>query len=956
MNSRIFLFSIFLFATYLQAQIQFVNPFIGTGGHGHTFPGATSPFGMVQLSPDTRIDGSWDGCSGYHYSDSIIYGFSHTHLSGTGVSDYGDVLLMPMQGNPKFHRDEYKSNFDHKEEKANPGYYSVLLKKEKIQAEFTSSTRVGLHHYTFPKIGPASIILDLQHRDHLEGFEIQIISKTKLVGYRKSGSWAAHEQIYFAIEFSQPFLKSKFHENKSKAGFTFLMKNKKDILVKVAISFTSIEGALANLQTEMPEWNFENTLQMVQDNWKKELGKIDIQGTETEKIKFYSALYHCMIHPNVANDVDGKYRGMDNQIHEATGFNYYTVFSLWDTYRALHPLLTIIDRKRTADFIQTFLKMYEEGGRLPVWELAGNETDCMIGYHCASVIADAWIKGIRGFDSALALKAMMDISNENKYGKHAYIHDGFISAEMEPESVSKTLEYAYDDWCISEFAKSIGESKIADRYFQRSNQWRNLFDPETGFIRPRYNGNWLKPFDPREVNNHFTEANCWQYSFYVPQNIHGLMQALGGVDAMGNKLDLLFADKSGTSGREQSDITGLIGQYAHGNEPSHHMAYLYNYIYMPEKTQNLIHYICKNFYTTEPDGLIGNEDCGQMSAWYVLSAMGLYQVTPGFPYYTLGTPSVASAEIYLENGNHFRIQTSGKSDDAFFSSPVFEKERVMFLPYNSLQSEGVLQFQLSVIPEENNTDYLLPPLPVNNTHKPAPPLIEAPRSFSETTMVFIKKTGENEKVFYYLNSDSLNPVYYRSPFEVRQSCTIHAFSVYENGVETVRSFLSDAHLFKQAHNWKINLINKPNPQYTAGGDQALTDGIRGTVNWRAGDWQGYQNHDLEVILDLGTLQLVNEVSAGFLQDTRAWIFMPKKLEVYFSADGNQFSLVSTINNPVSETNSDVTIQNLTSKIPNPKKCRFVKIKAISYGKLPSWHAGYPYNGTAFIFVDEIEIR
>lgn len=939
-----------------QIAVQYVQPFIGTGGHGHTFPGAVVPFGMVQLSPDTRVDGSWDGCGGYHYSDSFIYGFSHTHLSGTGVSDYGDVLLMPVYGKPVFNNGQYGSAFEHSQEHASPGFYSVQLKKHQISAELTATARCGVHRYQYSKPGKASIILDLKHRDELQASEIKILSKTRIAGFRKSGGWANHEQIFFVIEFSQPFLQVKYAENHSKAGFVFLLGNKKQIEVKTAISFTGVEGALANLEAEVIGHTFDEIKMLAEQNWEKELSKIQIEGTDEEKIKFYSAFYHCMIHPSLASDADGKYMGMDMKIHQTNGWDYYSVFSLWDTYRALHPLLSITDRKRTLDFIQTFLAMYQDGGRLPVWELASNETNCMIGYHVASVITDAFLKGIRGFDSSLALKAMMDISNENYAGKTNYIRDGFISSEKEPESVSKTLEYAYDDWCISVFARAIGENEIASKYLQRSSQWRNLFDPVTGFIRPRYNGNWLEPFDPREVNNHFTEANCWQYSFYVPQDIRGLMKSFGGADGMGNKLDQLFSEKGGTTGREQSDITGLIGQYAHGNEPSHHMAYLYNYIYMPERGQNLIHYICDQLYTTKPDGLIGNEDCGQMSAWYVLSALGMYQVTPGYPVFTLGTPSVSSAEIHLENGNIFKINTRGKSANSFFSKPLLDKEVVMFISYQQMMNGSALLFDLSEIPNEKSTDYLLPELPSNSWTRPAPPLVMAARRFREKTKVEIKNCGEQAKIFYYLNTDSMNPIYYRGPFEIDATCGIHSYSVLESGIETQKSFVSFCSSYKMPNSWNIELKFNPNPQYTAGGKEALQDGIHGSTNWRAGDWQGYQNSNFEALVDLGNMTQVNEVSAEFLQDTRAWILMPKKIEVFISTDGVNFIPAGNVLNTLPDKDYNVQVKKLTVKINNPKKCRYVKLVAQNYGALPEWHAGYPFDGKAFIFIDEIEIK
>ncbi|HKR59317.1 MAG TPA: GH92 family glycosyl hydrolase, partial [Pyrinomonadaceae bacterium] len=607
---------------------RLVDPFVGTGGHGHTFPGATLPFGMVQLSPDTRLTG-WDGCSGYHYSDHIIYGFSHTHLSGTGISDYGDILLMPTVGdihfeaNPAEPRNGYASQFSHKNETAQPGYYSVRLDDDDVFAELTATARTGFHRYTFPKSDRANIILDLAHRDRVRESYLHVIDKTHVVGFRRSEAWAKDQIVYFALEFSRPFIESKLNSNATaqeargtdlKAGFRFSTQDGAPVLVKVGISAVSIEGARANLQAEINHWDFERVKTDADRIWNTELAKIVVtSGNQIHLKNFYTALYHSMLAPNLFMDVDRKYRGRDFQTHTAKDFDNYTVFSLWDTFRAAHPLYTIIDQRRTRDFINTFLAQYEQGGRLPVWELAANETDTMIGYHAVSVIADAAAKDIDGFDRKLALKAMKHSAEQKHFGLAPYADHGFMNMEEERESVSKTLEYAYDDWCIAELARLEDQTADHERFSARAQYYKNVFDRATGFMRPRTNAQWLIPFDPREVDFNFTEANSWQYSFFVPHDITGLITLMGGKPAFVAKLDALFTADSKTTGREQADITGLIGQYAHGNEPSHHMAYLYNYANQPWKTQARVRQILDNFYQPKPDGLIGNEDCGQMS-------------------------------------------------------------------------------------------------------------------------------------------------------------------------------------------------------------------------------------------------------------------------------------------------------------------------------------------------------
>ncbi|HSL53490.1 MAG TPA: GH92 family glycosyl hydrolase, partial [Pyrinomonadaceae bacterium] len=604
-----YLVNLVLLLAFLPAQAsaqhdltRYVNPFIGTGGHGHTFPGAIVPYGMVQLSPDTRLTG-WDGCSGYHYSDSKIYGFSHTHLSGTGILDYGDILLTPSVGRA------YSGRFQHRNETATPGYYSVKLDDENVLAELTATARAGMHRYTFPATDDANIVIDLAHRDKVIDSNLEITSATKVVGWRRSQSWAKDQIVYFALEFSQPFTAHSSTDTERQTSFRFDTRGGAPVLVKVGISAVDVDGALKNLHAEIGHWDFDKVKSDARRMWNAELNKIAVTGgTVAQLTNFYTSLYHVMTAPNLFMDVDGRYRGRDFKTHVAKDFSNYTVFSLWDTFRAAHPLYTIIDRKRTRDFIKTFLVQYEQGGRLPVWELAANETDTMIGYHAVSVIADAAVKGIDGFDLNKAFAAMKHSAELREHrGLGAYIDQGFISTEYERESVSKVLEYAYDDWCIAQVAQMLGKKEDYERYNARAQSYKNVFDRVSGFMRPRNNGGWVEPFDPREVTFAFTEANSWQYTFFAPHDISGLVALMGGRGQFARKLDQLFTADSRTTGREQVDITGLIGQYAHGNEPSHHMAYLYNYVGQPWKTQSRARQIMVQFYKPEPDGLIGNE-------------------------------------------------------------------------------------------------------------------------------------------------------------------------------------------------------------------------------------------------------------------------------------------------------------------------------------------------------------
>ncbi|NCA80535.1 MAG: glycoside hydrolase family 92 protein, partial [Sphingobacteriia bacterium] len=515
-----------VFNVSAQNLTQFVNPFIGTDAHGHTYPGAQVPFGFMQLSPDTRLDG-WDGCSAYHYSDSVIYGFSHTHLSGTGVSDYGDVLLMPAIGVHSPEDYAFASSFDKKNEHAKAGYYSVLLNRYNVLVELTVTQRCGMHRYHFPKTQKPSIFIDLEHRDEVLDSYLEIVSNNEIRGMRRSKAWATDQHVYFVIRFSEAFTNADiFNDDKSigntkfvnskniKARFDF-KNTKKPILVKVGISGVDTTGARLNLDKEMPNWNFDQYRKNADDVWQKELSKIIVEGgTNEQMIVFYTALYHALLSPNIYNDVDGRYRGRDNKIYKTDGWNYYTVFSLWDTYRTLHPLLNIIDTERTLDFIRTMLAHYDQVGLLPMWELSANETDCMIGYHAVPVIYDAWIKGIQGFDIKKAFKAMKASAMQTRLGLVEMDKYGYISSDKEHESVAKTLEYAYDDWVIAQTAKMLGHEDDYRYFIRRAQGWKHIFDKETGFMRPRFNGGWLSPFDPAEVNNHYTEANSWQYSFY----------------------------------------------------------------------------------------------------------------------------------------------------------------------------------------------------------------------------------------------------------------------------------------------------------------------------------------------------------------------------------------------------------------------------------------------------------
>ena len=947
---------------------QLVNPFIGTGGHGHTYPGATVPFGLVQLSPDTRLTG-WDGCSGYHYSDKYVYGFSHTHLSGTGVSDYGDILLMPTTGEVRYHngadgKPGYRSAFSHDNEKAEAGYYSVQLDDYKIKAELTTTPRVGVHRYTFPESTQSNIILDLVHRDKVIDSHIEIVNNQEIQGYRTSEAWATNQHVYFVAKFSKPFSKAQIEQagkiidakkatdKALKAAFTFGTQPNEEVLVKVGISAVSIAGARKNLETEALNEGFDRLRQKATNAWNHELSKIAVAGrTKQEQTIFYTALYHTMIAPNVFNDVDGQYRGRDNQIHQTEGFDYYTVFSLWDTYRATHPLYTIIQQKRTNDFINTFIKQYEQGKTLPVWELAANETNCMIGYHSVPVITDAYKKGIRKFPADKAFEAMKASAAQDKFGLDAYRAQGFISATDESESVSKTLEYAYDDWCIAQMAKDLKQDDDYRTFMQRAQAYKHIFDPQTGFMRGKRNHRWMQPFRPEEVNFNFTEANSWQYSLYVPQDITGLTKMLGGKPKLDQWLDNLFSASSKTSGRKQADITGLIGQYAHGNEPSHHMAYLYNFVGKPWKTQSKIAQILSTLYSNAPDGLSGNEDCGQMSAWYVMSAMGFYPVTPTKTYYVIGSPVFPKTTLNLENGKKFTVKANGVSDKAIYiqSATLNGKPYAKtYLEHQAIMDGGELVLAMGETPNQEwgSQPEHQPTTSIDEFAITPVPYFEGSLTFENQAEVKINKLPQVEAIFYSVAGQPFQK--YSQPFNLDKTTTIRAFAKQGNqSSDTI-----ETQYVKIIAGRKLTLKSKYANQYAADGPTTLIDFLRGGKNYQLGGWQGYQGQDLEAVMDLGKTQEIKKVAMGFLQEQRSWVFMPASVTFWGSVDGTNYEELGKVANSVDEKAKGVVIKDF--EIKKNTKVRYIKVVAKNRGKVPEWHLGA--GGKSWIFADEILVE
>ncbi|HRZ42056.1 MAG TPA: GH92 family glycosyl hydrolase [Bacteroidales bacterium] len=958
-----------------------VNPFIGTGGHGHTFPGAIMPFGMIQLSPDTRLEG-WDGCSGYHYSDDTIYGFSHTHLSGTGVPDYNDLLVMPTSGEPCFVNGagenalcSYASPFDKDSEVARPGYYAVKLSGPGVGVELTASLRSGIHRYQWDKeAAEQGLILDLAHRDPVIRSGFRMLNDTTLLGYRVSAAWAREQHFYFAMRLSQPVKQVRMKDSAQAAvvpfdwqadslggvlwlGFGQIQGS--ELLVKVGISSADAEGALKNLEAEVAGKSFDQVKQEADAAWNRELGKIEVKGgTKAERTAFYTALYHTMVAPNLWSDVDGRYRGMDGQIHDAGDSPQYTVFSLWDTYRALHPLMTIIDRKRTGEFVRTFLRQFEQGGRLPVWELAANETECMIGYHSVPVIYDAYRKGIRDFDTLLALKAMQHSASLDHFGLKSYREYGYIPADLESESVSKTLEYAYDDWCIAMMAKEMGNDSVYQTFIRRAQSYKNLYDPKTRFFRPKVNSTFVEPFEPSEVNFHLTEANSWQYNFYVPQDIAGHAALMGGRETYLKMLDEMFSAATKTTGREQADITGLIGQYAHGNEPSHHMAYLYACLGKQHQTAAMVRRIMSEMYTDQPDGLCGNEDCGQMSAWYVLSAMGFYPVCPGSNQYVLGSPLFSEVKIHLENGEEFLIRARRNEPDNVY----IRKAHLNGKPFNGasithseIMAGGDLRLLMGSGPNKDfGTDEKYLPITAITANQitPVPYISNGKPVFFGEQNIRLAHCDPSAKIAYHADPALAAGADLFSPDGARISgSTLIKASALATG-KTPSADIT-AWFYQIPENRSIKLNTPYANQYAAGGDHALIDFLRGGTDFRTGRWQGYHQVNLDVVVTLEQEKRVKKITVGFLQDQNAWIFMPEEVTLQISTDGTIFHTLGVVKNTIPDRHKGAITHDFSAS-GKGQKAKYVRVIAKNRGVCPAWHPGA--GEKAWIFADEIVVE
>ena len=766
--------------------VDYVNPFIGTGFHGHTYPGATTPFGMVQLSPDTRA-GNWDACAGYHYSDTTIDGFSHTHLSGTGCADLADILFHPTTREIVIHDGECVLQpyfFSHDDERASCGYYAVTLPDVNIGVELTAAPRTGVHRYTFAGKGPRRVIVDLLHtvtEEKIDLCELRRTAPYELAGMRRTQGWVPDQYVFFAARFSEPFADVQLLGDKQ-AVLTFAP-DVRTLTIAVGLSSVSVENARMNSLAEVPELDFDAVHARAVGQWRKALGDIVVEGgSRDEMTNFYTAQYHTKLTPNLMNDVNGEYRRHDQTVARMPeGKSYYSTFSLWDTFRAWNPLQTLVDTALVNDMIRSMLDMYDSTGELPIWPLASGETGTMIGYHAVSVIADAYLKGIRGYDADKALEAMIRSSNINKKGSDYYTAQGYIPSNIKRESVSCTLEYAYDDWAIARMAQAMGRDDVFGEYARRALNYVNVFDGSICFFRGRQSdGNWSAPFEEFATGRDYTEATPWHYRFFVPHDVNGLIQLFGSRETFIREMDRLFTLESDEMQLDVSDVTGLMGQYAHGNEPSHHMAYLYNYVGQPWKTQELTRRLLHEMYAPTPEGIIGNEDCGQMSAWYVFSSLGFYPVCPGSNEFALTAPQFPKAVVRLANGRTLTVTADNPRRSVYIASVTLDGKPIdrNYITYDELMQGGELHFALRPRPDyERGTDDAAAPHSLTRGEVVSIPYTTQNVSlFTEPLAVALATTTSGAEIRYTLDGSepTETSALYAAPVPVDRSLTLKA--------------------------------------------------------------------------------------------------------------------------------------------------------------------------------------
>lgn len=951
---------------------RYVDPFIGTGGkgwsEGRCFPGPTLPYGMVQLSPEVRDD-LWTGY--YRYDQPTIKGFSHTHLSGSGVSESADITLAPTTGEIRFTPGEaeipgsgYRSRYSKTTEQAKPGYYSVVLDDYGIRAELTATLRTGMHRYTFPKTTEANVIVDLRYGvrgDWVIDSWISILDDRTIGGFRRTGRLADDQYQYFVASFSEPFdsvaivsdsvmdwncREAKGHN--LQAVIRYNTTNKEEVVAKVALSSASMEGAMANMKAENPGWNFDRISRKAEECWDKELSRIAIEGDETYKKTFYTAFYHTMMGPTIYSDVDGSHRGLDRKVHQVENRDYYTLFSLWDTYRTLHPLMTIVQPERTVEIINSFLDIYEQGGMLPIWEVYASETYFMMGYHAVSVIADAYIKGLRGFDERKALEACRSIAEQKGLSLDYYTKLGYIPCNYTRWSVSKTLEYAYDDYCIAMFAKEMGDNETYETYIKRARSYRNQFNPEEGFFMGRRSdGKWRQHFNPRGWSDDYCEAGAYQYNFYVPHDVNALIDLFGGQDAFIAALDTLFQK----------------GEYQHDNEPSHHMPFLYNYAGAAWKTQERVNDILTQAYDNTPEGLCGNDDVGQMSAWYVMSALGIYPVCPGSPEYVLMAPLFERASIDVGGGKEFVIEAANQTRENKYIRRVTlngEPYTKSYLKHTDIVAGGILSFELSDTPHKEWGMHAAdcPSSRLSDIVADMPVVVVENDQAIGTKRVTLESATPDAVIYYTLDGSEpgLSSLRYEGAFGIDSTTLIKAIATAASVEQSLASVTTVRIRYSEYPKIIENLPVIKHHELTAeGGSANLIDQVYGTAEAYSGAWVYFEgaHKDIDVTVDLGEMKQVQTVSVNFLQMAGYSIFAPKKVEYAVSADGKEFVAVGRHTYELTpDTDVYADIKTFTSTF-TPVRVRYVRVKAENIGFCPPWHSHwFPAN----MCVDEITIN
>ncbi len=979
----------------------YVDPMIGTGGHGHTFPGATTPFGGVQLSPDTDTEG-WDWCSGYHTSDSSLIGFSHTHLSGTGGADLGDILFMPATGPVKFEPGSksdpdagYRSRFSHADEKAEAGYYGVWLADPRVRAELTATPHTGVHRYTYETTEGQHLMLDLRHgiQDNVHSAAFRQVDDRTIEGWRRSNGWAADHTIYFRAEFSEPIgeIRARIDGRDTVAtegeGHDVTLAiypavAQRQLEVRVGISAVDLAGAAANLSAEAHGRGFDELAEAARREWDRALGGIRVEGGgDDDKTIFYTALYHAFTAPYLFTDVNGRYRGSDGAIHRAdttAGAEglHYTLFSTWDTFRALHPLLSLVQPEVNSGAARSMLRYYEQSGRLPVWDLHMNETNCMIGYHAVPILADAFFKGqLTAEEGDRALEAMVHSAMQSDYGGlSAYRSMGYLPADRENNSVSKAAEYAYDDWCIAQMARALGNDSLYRVFIRRAQSYKNHFDPADGFLKGRLAmGAFRTRFDPAEISilgqGDFTEGNAWHYRFFVPQDVTTHIDLSGGDSAYIAALDAMFAAPS-TTADHSPDVSGLIGQYAHGNEPSHQVAYLYSYAGAPWRTQERVAEIKRTLYAVGPEGLCGNEDCGQMSAWYVLSAMGFYPVTPGSGIYVLGTPTFERVEFEGAAGRRFAIRAeglskSGKNIYIQWAEWNGEPYRKSYITQSMIDEGGELVLHMGAEPAK---DFGTEPADRPVARIPEEEALTSEELLAgvvfepyidDTTRVFADRltlrptcaAPQPRKTVYTLDGSEPtdgSPIVPPSGITLTGDAELKLRAIRPDGP---RSSVKSYRFYKSVLGGaSVTLEREPSAPYVNGGAAALVDGAMGGESYVRPEWIGFNGDDLAGVIDLGGVRRLRHVGFNAANEPRSWIVLPRGATFEFSTDGANYARPVTIAGAESRTAGSGAHYFGTAIPGGGVEARYIRFR-IRNGVLPDWHIGK--GNPAWMFVDEI---